>query len=88
MSIANLHARVYVLAVTLGEAAAFLGVAPATLRHQIRNGRLAATKAGRDWMVTQEELRRYAALSLGRPGRRPREQLTLGLLEPLLRQES
>jgi len=79
---------VYVLSVTLGEAAEFLGVATTTLRHQIRNGRLKAAKVGRDWIVAREELQRYAAMSRGKPGRRPREQLTLGLLEPALRQES
>lgn len=73
---------------TLNEAAEFLGVAPATLRHQIKNKRLEAIKLGRDWMVSDEEIRRYAATSRGRPGRRSREQLTLGLLEPALRQES
>jgi excisionase family DNA binding protein len=60
--------------VTLHEAAQELGVAPATLRHQIRNGSLGATKVGRDWMVDEAEVRRYAEISLGRPGRPPRGQ--------------
>lgn len=73
---------------TLNEAAESLGVAPATLRHQIRNQRLQATKVGRDWMVSEGEIRRYAATSRGRPGRRPADQLTLGLLDLAMRQQS
>ena len=66
---------------TLTEAADRLGVAPATLRHQIRNGSLDAVKHGRDWTVDDDEVQRYAAISLGRPGRRPKpDQLTLRLL--------
>jgi excisionase family DNA binding protein len=34
--------------VTLIEAARLLGLAPSTLRWQVRKGRLAATKVGRD----------------------------------------
>jgi excisionase family DNA binding protein len=60
--------------VTLSEAADQLGVAPATLRHQIRNGSLDATKVGRDWDVAPDEVRRYAATSRGKPGRPPRGQ--------------
>ena len=71
----------YVPSVTLTEAAEFLGVVPTTLRHQIANGRLRATKIGRDWTVSDEEIRRYAALSRGRPGRRRGEQMTLGLVD-------
>ena len=84
----NLHALVYVSPVTLTEAAEYLGMAPATLRHQIKNRRLEATKVGRDWMVSDEEIRRYAATSRGKPGRRPRDQMTLGLLDTPERQES
>jgi excisionase family DNA binding protein len=73
---------------TLNDAARTLGVSPATLRHQIANGRLAAQKVGRDWSVGEDEVRRYAALSLGKPGRRPREQLTLGLVDTAARQET
>jgi excisionase family DNA binding protein len=86
--LAFLHAWVYIADVTLLEAAEVLGLAPATLRHQIRNGRLRAAKVGRDWVVSEEELKRYQALSRGRPGRRPRQQLNLGLFEPAPRQES
>jgi excisionase family DNA binding protein len=73
---------------TLTEAAKDLGVAPATLRHQIRNRRLQATKVGRDWVVSDEEIHRYAAISRGKPGRRSADQLTLGLLDANVRQES
>ena len=44
---------------TLAEAAARLGVAPSTLRHQIANGKLKATKPGRDWLVAEREVARY-----------------------------
>lgn len=57
---------------TLNEAAAELGVATSTLRHQIRNRRLKATKVGPVWTVTPRELARYREESLGRVGRPPR----------------
>lgn len=69
---------------TLTEAAVRLGVAPTTLRHQIANGRFRAVKVGRDWMVSDDEVQRYAALSRGRPGRRSRDQLDLGLVDSTL----
>lgn len=49
---------------TLTEAAALLGVTAATLRQQIANGKLRATKHGRDWQVTPREVERYRATSL------------------------
>ena len=55
---------------TTHEAAALLGVTAATLRQQIANGKLRARKVGRDWSVTQREIERYRAVSLGRPGPR------------------
>ena len=55
---------------TLAAAADSLGVAPSTLRHQIRNGKLRARKVGRDWLVTPSEVERYRAESLGRDGGR------------------
>lgn len=51
---------------TLNEAAEVLGLAPSTLRHQIRNGALRATKHGRDWWVEPKEVKRYQEQSLGR----------------------
>ena len=44
---------------TLNEAAAVLGLSPSTLRWQIHNGKLRATKRGRDWWVTKAEVERY-----------------------------
>jgi excisionase family DNA binding protein len=44
---------------TLIQAAAILGVTAATLRQQIANGKLRATKRGRDWWVTRREVERY-----------------------------
>ena len=44
---------------TLGEAAAILGVTAATLRQQIANGKLKARKVGRDWWVASKEVERY-----------------------------
>lgn len=41
------------------EAAKALGLAPATLRAQIRNGKLAARKISRDWYLRPEEVERY-----------------------------
>lgn len=45
---------------TVREAAASLGVAPSTLRWQIRNGKLEAQKRGRDWYISEAEVARYA----------------------------
>lgn len=53
----------------LAEAAQLLGIAHATLRAQIHRGRLKATKVGRDWLVTGDEVRRYKAEIQG-PSRR------------------
>ncbi len=55
---------------TLKEAASILGVRPATLRQQIANRRLKATKRGRDWYVSTAETERYRLVSLAQPGRR------------------
>ncbi len=57
---------------TLAEAAASLGVQPATLRQQIANTRLKARKAGRDWRLNRAEVERYRLESLGQPGHRPK----------------
>ena len=48
---------------TLTEAAAILGVTAATLRQQIANGKMRATKRGRDWWVTRREVARYQKVS-------------------------
>ena len=44
---------------TLIEAAALLGITPATLRQQIAAGALKARKVGRDWQVTAAQVERY-----------------------------
>ncbi len=44
---------------TLKEAAAQLGISADTLRQQISAGRFQATKIGRDWHVTRDEVERY-----------------------------
>lgn len=44
---------------TLPEAARSLGLAPATLRQQIKNGKLRAFKQGRDWYLQEGEVERY-----------------------------
>ena len=54
---------------TLKEAATLLGVTPDTLRQQVANGKLRASKRGRDWWVTKAEVERYRAS-------RPRPVLT------------
>ena len=41
----------------------------ATLRHQVQGGRLAARLFGKTYVITTQELERYRATSLGKPGR-------------------
>jgi excisionase family DNA binding protein len=54
---------------TLTEAAARLGLAASTLRHQARAGRLRATLFGKTYVVSEREVERYRREQLGRPGR-------------------
>ncbi len=54
---------------TLSEAAAQLGLAASTLRHQVQAGRLRARLVGKTYVVTAGEVERYRAEHLGRPGR-------------------
>ena len=54
---------------TLAEAASRLGLSHSTLRHQVRAGRLRAQMVGKTYVVTEREVERYRAESLGRPGR-------------------
>jgi excisionase family DNA binding protein len=54
---------------TLAEAAAELGISAATLRHQVQLGRVKARLFGKTYVITAEELERYRATSLGKPGR-------------------
>lgn len=52
---------------TLAQAGQVADLHPDTLRAQIHNGRLHATKLGRDWFVTRAELDRYLADRWKRP---------------------
>lgn len=54
---------------TVNEVAELLGIAPATVRQQARNGVLKARKMGRDWYITQGQVEAYRAKHLGRIGR-------------------
>jgi len=54
---------------TLTEAAIELGISAATLRHQVQGGRLSARMFGKTYVITADELERYRATSLGKPGR-------------------
>ncbi len=54
---------------TLTEAAAQLGLAASTLRHQAQAGRLRARLFGKTYVVTADEVERYRREHLGRPGR-------------------
>jgi hypothetical protein len=45
--------------ITLQRAAAISGLAPNTLRVAAQDGRLAATRIGRDWLTTRRNLHRY-----------------------------
>jgi len=42
--------------ISLSTASRELGVAHDTLRAQVHRGKLAATKIGRDWLITRDEL--------------------------------
>lgn len=54
---------------TVTEAAASLGVARSTLLHQIKNGAIKANRVGPLWVITEREVERYRAVSLGKRGR-------------------
>jgi excisionase family DNA binding protein len=54
---------------TLTEAAARLGLAASTLRHQAQAGRLRATLFGKTYVVSEREVERYRREHLGKPGR-------------------
>jgi hypothetical protein len=57
----GIRAGWYNVAVTIPEAARQLGLAEATLRLQVRLGKLHAVKRGRDYWVEPKEVARYAA---------------------------
>jgi len=55
---------------TLAQAAALLGLAHATLRSQVGKGRMTARMIGKTWVVSEGEVERYRAESLGKRIRR------------------
>jgi len=57
--------------IPLSDLAARWGVDDSTLRHQIRNGSLKASKFGPIWVVSEREAKRYESASLGRHHGRP-----------------
>jgi excisionase family DNA binding protein len=57
---------------TLAQAASRLGVSPSTLRGQIGKGKLHGRLVGKTWTVSEREVERYRADSLGRVGRTPK----------------
>ena len=67
---------------TLAEAGTRLGLSPSTLRNQVKAGRLRGTLYGKTWTVTEREVERYRAESLGKPGRH-RATTSNGLAQPL-----
>jgi excisionase family DNA binding protein len=44
---------------TIPDAAQSLGLAASTLRLQVKLGKLAAVKVGRDWLLAPAEIERY-----------------------------
>ena len=54
---------------TLAQAAARLGLSPSTLLTQVQRGKVRARKVGPIWTVSETEVERYRADSLGRVGR-------------------
>ena len=51
---------------TLAQAASRLGVSPSTLRGQVGKGKLKARLVGKTWTVSEREVERYRAESLGK----------------------
>lgn len=54
---------------TVTEAAASLGIKPSTVRAQIKNGAIKASRVGPLYTITEKEVERYRATSRGKPGR-------------------
>ena len=57
---------------TLAEAAKEFGLSPSTLRNQVLNRKIPATKSGRDWLVTRAAMMSYLdnRAPSGRPARK------------------
>ena len=74
---------------TVFEAAQELGLTPATLRVQIKEGKLHSTKHGRDHWLTQRDIDAYRRDHLGKMGRpvgakdgQPRKRSAPAAVEP------
>ncbi len=69
---------------TLAEAAREAGLAPSTLRWQIRKKRLIAEKRGHDWLVTRAALLTYLdnRAPSGRPARRRKARRRKAVVVP------
>lgn len=63
---------------TTKEAAKLLNVTPRRVQALITNGRLAATKEGRDWRITTQALKALVRY----PAHRPRKDMTCKPLKP------
>jgi excisionase family DNA binding protein len=57
---------------TVREAATILGIAESTVRNQIMNGQIRATRRGRDNWITPSALERYRRDHLGQNFGRPK----------------
>lgn len=55
---------------TVDQVAALLERDAQTVRAQLRSGKLAGTKHGRDWLVTPDAVEAYRRDHLGQPGRK------------------
>ena len=56
--------------ISLAEAAALCGLSSAHLRRLVREGKIAGTKIGRNWVTTEEAVAQYLAQDR-RPGPKP-----------------
>jgi len=60
---------------TLAQMAEHLGLKDATpLRRLCESGKLRAEKMGKTWLVPNDEVERYKRESLGKRGRRPKQE--------------
>ncbi len=58
---------------SLVDAGERLGVSAHTLRRSVLRGTLHGVKVGKTWLVTVEEVERYARENKGKPGRKPKK---------------
>jgi len=72
-----MSARATIAAVlNVEEAATYLGLKPAWVRRLAQAGRITATKVGRDWVIKQRDLDRFAKIprDVGPPTKAERRQ--------------